>query len=558
MMERDGDESARLMETFTIHDADADAHQDEEALLHNIDWKSAPRTLAAHGLHMLSRTAIRLLQLPARVRELGYADTLRVVFDYPSPALELRSTAWLDGLRGLAAFEVFIFHNIDGWIDRTLSYGTGKYSSPAWYYAPFIRTIYGSGDAAVCIFFAISGYVLTYKMLRIMRQQRYDDLLTTVSSAVFRRGIRLYMPVFIETLTLMLACRLLGLPTPGVYALEPTFWMELKSWFLSFGHLLLPLRYPDRWDALLNRYDGAISWTIPLEYHGSLYVYLSIVFLARVPSVVIRRILIFAMVAQNFCKDDWIAAQFLMGMAFADYQIERELSEPKVSRRPWLRPLVTWGFFLFGFYLAGLPGARGRNEYERDPRVFPRPYYDWLAQPIASLGLYLDRQTDRYFQCFAGMCLLIGIGEIASLKRGLETRFVQYLGRISFGLYLCHIFLRAWMAPLLGAKIWISAVGLDPSIEYSKRSSAENGRLFIAYVLTMIPATCVNFIVGGLFRRYLDQPAIDAGRNFERWCLSFGKKDGLPVLNGGATAPGPPLQMQEVDVADRAGRAVYE
>lgn len=561
MLEQNEQERARLMESFAIQDEedqdearDRSGHHTENASLHSIgmDWKSLPRVIAAHGLQLLSRAALRITQIPARVKELGYSETLRVVFDYPAPEMKLRDTAWLDGLRGIAAFQVFIFHYIDGWIDRTLAWGNGKYQRPEWYYAPLIRSIYGSGDAAVCIFFGISGYVLTHKMLSLMRQQRYDDLFTTVSSAVFRRGVRLYMPVFIETLLLMLACRVLGMPWPVLYEPQKTFFLEVDNWARSFGHLLMPLRYPDRWDAIINKYDGGISWTIPLEYYGSLYVYFSVVFLARVPSIFLRRCLIFIMVFHSFCKDDWIAAQFLMGMAFADYQIQRESNPPKPNaRHPWLRPLTIWVILLFGFFFSGMPGARARNEYEGDYRIFSRPYYDIVMQPIAYLGLYVNRQMDRYMQCLAGMCILIGIGETPVLKRALEIRPIQYLGRISFGLYLCHIFVRAWMRPLFGAKVWIAVVGLDPNISYDRRPTSENFQLFIAYLLTMIPATIVNFVVGGLFRKYLDQPSVDAGKKFEHFCLSYRKHEGAkPILNGDRRGAGTPVQMQDMDVTN--------
>ncbi|KAK4497291.1 hypothetical protein PRZ48_011741 [Zasmidium cellare] len=471
-------------------------------------------------------------RLPSTTHRLGFFGTLRGLFNYPEPGLELRSTAWLDGLRGLAAFEVFLFHYIDGWINRSHGWGEDHNLRPEWYYAPFIRTFYASGDAAVCLFFGISGYVLSYRMLGLMRQQRKEELLTALSSAVFRRGIRLYMPVIVETFTLMMLCRYLGLPKPGNYESAPTLFAELKTWYVSILHLLLPLRYPDRWDALQDRYDGGISWTIPLEYYGSIYVYASIVFLAQVRSINVRRMLCFGMALQSFAKDDWIAAQFVMGMAFADYQLERQkVKDQPPSKR---RRIVVLLIFLWGFYVSGIPGGILRKIDDQGTEILEsRPAFDWVAKPIFWLGLYKDRQADRYILCFASMASLIGMGETPLLRRFLETRPVQYLGRISFGLYLCHIFWRAWLDPLrIGI---ISMVGLDTNLTFFEWT--DKGKMFTAYILFMIPSTIVNFIFAGLFERYLDKPSVSMGRRFEKWCLSFRER---------SPPEAPPLQMGEV------------
>lgn len=495
----------------------------------------------AYATQILQSAASSTRRLPSTAYRLGFFGTLRAIFNYPEPGIELRSTAWLDGLRGLAAFEVFIFHYIDGWINRSHGWGEDHNLRPEWYYAPFVRTFYASGDAAVCLFFGISGYVLSYRMLSLMRQQRKEELLTSLSSAVFRRAIRLYMPVVVETFTLMMLCRYMGLPKPGNYESAPTLWLELRTWYISILHLLLPLRYPDRFDALIDRYDGGISWTIPLEYYGSLYVYMGIVFLAQVRSINVRRMLCIGMAFQSFAKDDWIAAQFVMGMAFADYQLERQkeaATQPKETRapprRPWLRPVVVFLIFLWGFYVSGLPGGILRNIDDEGTQILEsRPAFDWITQPVFWLGLYKDRQTDRYILCFASMASLIGMGETRFLRRLLETRPVQYLGRISFGLYLCHIFWRAWLDPIrVGI---LEMVGLDTSLTFFEWT--DKGKMFTAYVLFMIPATLVNFCFAGLFERYLDRPSVSMGRRFEKWCLSFREK---------GPAEAPPLQMHQV------------
>jgi peptidoglycan/LPS O-acetylase OafA/YrhL len=512
-----------------------DIELSDDTFENDVSWRQRLRASGLKGFIYI--TWARFLRT---VYSLGFFGTVRTLFNYPEPGTKLRSTAWLDGLRGLAAFEVFIFHYDDGWIDRSLGWGNIKFTDPAWYRAPFIRTFYASGDGAVCLFFAISGFALSYKVLTLIRTQQHDKILASLSSSVFRRGIRLYMPVAIETFILMILCRM-GLPKPVGYDSAPTLLLEIQNWALSFARLLMPLRYPDRWDKIIDKYDGGISWTIPLEYWGSLVVYVTLLMFSRTRSRHVRLAISTLIILTAFHKDDWIAAVFLLGMSYADYKIDYEanlkleashaqslptLGETK--RKPWRPALGRWrttfffGVFLFGFYLAGLPGGRMVHNPDDpyDYHIESRPSFDWITQPIAYFGWYFQRQMDRYILSFAGLAILMGTGE-SPVRRVMETRFVQYLGRISFGLYLCHIFLHAWLKPLdWYYKTW---VGLDPTLMAAQLPREAHSQLFAAYVMSMIPATIVNFIVGGLFERFLDRPSVNAGRYFEEVCLSLGK-----------------------------------
>ncbi|RMZ78014.1 hypothetical protein DV737_g4086, partial [Chaetothyriales sp. CBS 132003] len=53
---------------------------------------------------------------------------LRLVFNYPDPGIKLRNTAWLDALRGLAAFNVFIYHWAEVWIEKEASWGNDRWA----------------------------------------------------------------------------------------------------------------------------------------------------------------------------------------------------------------------------------------------------------------------------------------------------------------------------------------------------------------------------------------------------------------------------------------------
>jgi peptidoglycan/LPS O-acetylase OafA/YrhL len=473
------------------------------------------------------RTVNASTSTPAQSSKLS--TTVRTIFNYPEPGLKLRSTAWLDGLRGLAAFEVFIYHYAREWVNRDPAWGPTKTDGldPAWYRFPFIRTFYNAGHASVAVFFAISGYVLSHRVLTLCAQQRHEEAYASLSSAIFRRALRLFTPAAIWTFIVMFICWLCDpwLPKPDPYVIEPTLWREIGVWAGKVLDMLLPVNYPDRWTAIMNRYSGNVTWTISLEYYGSLVVYGALLFISRTRSFVVRQSLVYFMVALSFLKDDWIAGQFLLGLAFADRQIHNEriqLSDAAPyakSSRKFARKAFYYGVFIFGWFLAGLPMVRPKaGKDENDFPVESRPFFDIVGQPLAWIGGYHNRQGDQYLYALAGICLLVGIGE-TNIKNFMEIRFVQYLGKISFGFYLVHVPIRAWLGAL--DPIYFGVMGL-PFIPWDKRE--ENFTLFCVWMLRMGPAILINLIVGGLFERFVDRPLIHFSRRFEQWCLSFGQK----------------------------------
>jgi peptidoglycan/LPS O-acetylase OafA/YrhL len=58
----------------------------------------------------------------------------------------------------------------------------------------------------VSVFFVISGYVLSYKAIRLMRAAQYPELLGSLASSVFRRGMRLFLLITASTFISMLFC----------------------------------------------------------------------------------------------------------------------------------------------------------------------------------------------------------------------------------------------------------------------------------------------------------------------------------------------------------------
>lgn len=147
----------------------------------------------------------------------------------------------------MAAFCVFCQHYLTCYYGGELLWGYHAKPEAVWMVQlPFIRLTY-SGGFMVCLFFVLSGFVLSYKPLQYCRS--HDEassiaLLKSLSSSVFRRGARLFMPC-IPPLIFAALCVHYGLYGVDQHPLEdivvaghPTIWGDLSDAFRYFERLL--------------------------------------------------------------------------------------------------------------------------------------------------------------------------------------------------------------------------------------------------------------------------------------------------------------------------------
>lgn len=262
--------------------------QDQELVGNYNSGKLQPQNLLKTGTSMTqakfptSLPSWSTMQLPTW-KAFFLSSSYQPVDEPITSPRKLHSTAWLDGLRGVASLMVVIHHSSVLWYPE-LSAGWG--SSPDNYHfvqLPIIRIFYAAGSAMVAIFFIVSGFSLSYKSLGLIRAGRFPGLLDSLSSSVFRRQLRLLLPPAATTFVSMIATYV-GWYGAGPGSREPpryeSFWQNLVSWTRSVVELGDPFR-PNVYPGGYNPTYDTNLWTIPVELHGSMVIFITVLGISK-------------------------------------------------------------------------------------------------------------------------------------------------------------------------------------------------------------------------------------------------------------------------------------
>ena len=189
-----------------------------------------------------------------------------------SPTKRLGPTAWLDGLRGVAALFVTFSHltafthdGLEMCYGAKFLHNDEHNDSPA--ALPIIRLPFTGGGFAVMLFFVISGYVVPRRLLQTLHDGRRQDFLENLHSAMVRRPVRLFLPVILSTFLVFVSWHILGIPSPA-FDKQPNVILEAWSWAKETS--LFMYFFKIGW---LFNYYNVHTWTIPVELRGSMFIF---------------------------------------------------------------------------------------------------------------------------------------------------------------------------------------------------------------------------------------------------------------------------------------------
>lgn len=407
--------------------------------------------------------------------------------------------------------------------------GYGTDAQPLVIQLPIIRLLV-SGYWAVCVFFVVSGFALSLKPMALLSQRRRADFAAAAASAVFRRWIRLFLPP--AATTFAVACMAYAgwfevQSAPAASALPrlrppraETFPGQVRDWWSHTVTLAEPLS-ENMWRGGLYEYD-TVLWTIPVEFHCSLVLFLAHVAFSRLrPNV--RSFAHVALASWALYLNRWELFLFLAGLSCADLQI-RVLQQPRAGDSPderdalplWSQPLRRASFSRLQSAVSSSPAWSKLRKTAAFASLlaalyllsYPRLLLDAAATPgyraIAAATPAQHGDGWSFWISLGAVLLVVTVQASPMLQRPFTHPLTQYLGRVSFALYLVHnpmIWVCGWH--FLRFSAGITGVATD-------------GQYGLAVFLGSCLFFPAVFFVADFVQRHVDAKAVSFAAWFER------------------------------------------
>lgn len=331
-----------------------------------------------------------------------------------APPSRLRS---LDGLRGLAALVVLLYHT--SLIARPFL-ETGTRGDAWWWLTQTPLKLATAGTEAVLVFFVLSGLVVALPVLR----PGFSWLAYYPS-----RLVRLYLPIWASLA--MAALLVIGIPRAPDQA-EPGSWLvrtnstsvDVLGWLLDAT--LLPRSYD------LNNVLWSLRWEVLFSLALPLFVLVALAAKRHWWLAVV--VCVAAPVAGRVWEIDSLVylPAFLLGTLIA-VRLQ--------TIREWARGLPPWSWLVLTALSALLLVA------------------SWAGRAVGASGRLEENVLWGVSGTGAAGLVIVAVGSPLA-QRLLQTRPVQWLGRVSFSLYLVQAPLLATIAFGLGDRNWPIVVAL--------------------------------------------------------------------------------------------------
>jgi peptidoglycan/LPS O-acetylase OafA/YrhL len=380
-----------------------------------------------------------------------YQDVRRLVFHPLQHGQQEAAPAHiveLDSLRGLAAMSVLLLHFLEGWLQT---------SPPHYVYYFLYIPLLTSGNAAVMMFFVLSGFVLTLPQMA-PKPASYP-------AYAVRRICRIYLPYLAALALALLGCwRFHGLQLYGDRF--RITWREAPSISGIVQHI-----------AFLGRYDvyayNTPIWSLVHEMRISLIFPLLCLVSLRMRA--------------------WMAFLVALSLQAAARLMDRFSGPYTGGGYPGV-PSIFWSLTVSfcGIFIVGSILARYRTQIVASLTRLP----SWILAValVVSIGLYQYNAAlhiPRFLRDFvaglgAAYFIMLALVPGGGLSRFLRLKPLRWLGKVSYSLYLVHMPILMTLAILL----------------YKK---APPGPM-------LVPFVAISLFAAAIFHRWVEVPSMRLGR----------------------------------------------
>lgn len=312
----------------------------------------------------------------------------------------------LDGLRGLAAFVVLVSHVACAFYPALFSYAGGDTHTVSQVELWLVNTPFNclfNGELAVAVFFVISGFVLSTRYFNTLEKR-------PVVAAIIKRYPRLMVLVWLSVLFSFV------LQQSGVYGFSNLADITRSDWLKqlftpaqTFTELLKNIGYQQFLKHNTPTPLNPVLWTISLELKGSLLVFIVLLLLPKNKF----RYAVYALLVVYFFKTYYIL--FVAGLILSD-----------IGSTP-LKKLPKLVYVLLCLLVVILCSYKSNQQ---------TILWTWL-QP-------LEPFIRPHFIGAIGLISLILFNPFKPIV--LQSKVAQFLGKISYPLYLFHVLILALIA----------------------------------------------------------------------------------------------------------------
>lgn len=326
----------------------------------------------------------------------------------------------LDGLRGVAALVVVLHHLLLVAAPFLKSSGGTAPGSLYWWISETPLKLLSAGSEAVLVFFVLSGLVVALPALGRK----------SFSWAGFLSGrmVRLYLPVWAS---LAIGTLLIWSMPRSDSAVTDGTWVDSSNATSTGLGTLLDQASLTRASYDINNVLWSLRWELIFSVLLPLFIVLALV-VRRYWAVAIGVAFALSVVGALMGVDAlrYLPTFFVGTLMAVRLDAIREWSARRLRRRR----ARLWGFGLVALSVLAITGG-------------------WIALPIAPSGSIQNILLSQLALPGAAGLVLSGI-VVRPLRRMLDSRGCQWLGRVSFSLYLVHVPIIATLTFLLGDERW--------------------------------------------------------------------------------------------------------